>query len=308
MRIGFLGLGNMGRAMAGNLIRAGHEMVVYNRSRNAADALAKEGAHVADTPAQAAGQEVVITMLADDHAVESVVLGLHGVLEGMQRGGLHISMSTISPDLSRRLAATHQERGLQYVAAPVFGRPEAAAAAKLFIVAAGKNEALAKAKPVFEVLGQRTFQVGERPEDANYIKLSGNFLITCVLESLGEVFAVARKAEIDPKTVFEVLSGTLFGAPIYNTYGPRMIDEKFSPAGFKMPLGLKDVRLMMQAAEELSVPMPFASVVRDRFLSAIANGHGDLDWSALALMVAQSAGLSPMSGETRSGSRSDAAD
>jgi len=304
MRIGFLGLGNMGRAMASNLIRAGHELVVYNRSRNAAEALAKEGARVADDPAKAAGQEIVLTMLADDTAVESVVFGAHGVLEGMQGGGLHVSMSTISPDLSRRLSAAHHERGQQYIAAPVFGRPDAAAAAKLFIVASGAKEALAKAKPVFEVLGQRTFEVGERPEDANYIKLCGNFLITCVLESLGEVFALARKAEINPSTMFEVLSGTLFGAPVYNNYGPRIIEEKFSPAGFKMPLGLKDVRLLLQTAEQLSAPMPFASVVRDRFLSAIANGYGDLDWSALSLVIAQSAGLSPMTGEIRS----DAAD
>ncbi len=304
MRIGFLGLGHMGRAMAGNLIRSGHELIVYNRSRNAAEALAKEGAQVADSPAKAAGQEIVITMLADDKAVESVVLGEHGVLEGMQRGGLHISMSTISTALSQRLSAAHKERGQQYAAAPVFGRPEAAAEAKLFIIAAGPKEALAKAKSVFDVLGQRTFTVGERPEHANYIKLSGNFMITCVMESLGEVFAVARKAEIDPSTVFEVLSGTLFGAPVYNTYGPRIIEEKFSPAGFRLPLGLKDVRLMLESAEALAVPMPFAGVVRDRFLSAIANGYADLDWSAMTLATAQSAGLSPMTGKIRS----DAAD
>jgi 3-hydroxyisobutyrate dehydrogenase-like beta-hydroxyacid dehydrogenase len=299
MRIGFLGLGNMGRAMARNLIRAGHELIVYNRSRNPAEALAGEGARIADTPAKAAGQEIVITMLANDNAVESVVLSANGVLDGMHRDGVHISMSTISPALSQRLAAGHKERGQLYVAAPVFGRPEAAAGAKLFIVASGEKEALAKARPVFEVLGQRTFSVGERPEDANYIKLFGNFLITCVLESLGEVFAVARKAEIDPNTVFEVLSGTMFGAPAYNNYGPRIIEEKFSPAGFKLPLGLKDVRLMLEAAEGLAAPMPFANIVRDRFLTAIANGYGDLDWSALALVVAQSAGLSRMAGELR---------
>ena len=298
MRIGFLGLGNMGRAMASNLVRAGHELTVYNRSRNASEALAEEGARIADHPAEAAGQEIAITMLADDHAVESVVLGAHGVLDGLQRNCLHISMSTISPDLSQRLSAAHKERGQQYIAAPVFGRPEAAAAAELFIIAAGAKEALAKAKPVLELLGQRTFEIGERPEDANLIKLFGNFLITCVLESLGEVFTVARKAEINPNTVFEVLSGTLFGAPVYNTYGPRIIAEKFSPAGFKMPLGLKDTRLMLQAAERLSAPMPIANIVHDRFLSAIANGYGDLDWSALALVIAQSAGLSRPAGAT----------
>jgi 3-hydroxyisobutyrate dehydrogenase-like beta-hydroxyacid dehydrogenase len=304
MRIGFLGLGNMGSAMARNLIRAHHEVTVYNRSRAAAEALAKDGASIADTPAKTAAQEIVISMLADDHAVESVVLGSNGALAGMKKDTLHISMSTISPDLSRRMAAAHQERGVQYMAAPVFGRPDAAEAAKLFIVASGPQAALQKAKPVLDVLGQRTFIVGERPEDANLIKLFGNFLITCVLEGLGEVFAVARKADIPPGTVFEVLSGTLFGAPVYNNYGPRMIEEKFSPAGFKMPLGLKDVRLMLQAAEGLSAPMPFASVVRDRFLSGIASGYGELDWSAIALVIAQSAGLPP----TSAGSRPEAAD
>jgi 3-hydroxyisobutyrate dehydrogenase-like beta-hydroxyacid dehydrogenase len=291
MRIGFLGLGNMGEAMARNLIRAGHEVVVYNRNRGRADALNQEGAKIADSPAQAAGYEIVITMLADDPAIESVVLGKQGVLDGMPPGSLHISMSTISADLSQRLAAIHQERGQQYVAAPVFGRPDAAAAAKLFIVAAGPKAALARARPLFDKLGQRTFEVGERPEHANLIKLLGNFLITCVLEGLGEAFTVARKAEIDPKTLFDVLSNTLFGAPVYNTYGSKIIAEEFSPAGFKMPLGLKDVRLALGAAEKLSVPMPFASVVRDRFLSGIANGYAELDWSALALVVAQSAGL-----------------
>ncbi len=304
MRIGFLGIGNMGSAMARNLIRAHHDVMVYNRSRGAADVLGKEGAKVADSPAEAGGQEIVISMLANDSAVEAVVLGADGALEGMPRGALHISMSTISPHLSRRMAAAHKERGQQYLAAPVFGRPEAAAAAELLIVAAGAKSALEKAKPVLALIGQRTFEVGERPEDANLIKLFGNFLITCVLESLGEVFAVGRKAEIDPNTVFEVLSGTLFGAAVYNNYGPRMIREEFSPAGFKMPLGLKDIRLMLEAAEGLSAPMPFASVVRDRFLSGIASGYGDLDWSALALVVAESAGLKSSAG----GMRLDAAD
>lgn len=300
MRIGFLGIGNMGAAMARNLLRAGHRVMVCNRTRGAAEPLAGEGASIADHPAEAGGQEVIITMLANDSAVESVMLGEHGALNAMQRNSLHISMSTISPALSHRLSEIHKERDQQYVAAPVFGRPEAAAAAKLFIVAAGAKEALANAKPLLDILGQRTFEIGERPEDANLIKLFGNFLITCVLESLGEVFAVARKADINPNTVFEVLSGTLFGAPVYNNYGPRIIEEKFSPAGFKMPLGLKDIRMMLQAAEALSAPMPFANIVRDRFLSAIANGYGELDWSALTLMMAESAGLPRASRESHS--------
>ena len=301
MRIGLVGLGHMGQAMARNLISAGHELTVYNRSRKPADALAEQGASVAEYPAKAAdGQEIVITMLADDDAVESVVLGPRGLIEGLARGRMHVSMSTISPDLSRRLSLAHNEHGQQYVAAPVFGRPDVAAAGELFIVAAGAKDAVAKAKPVLAVLGQHTFEIHEQPEHANLVKLLGNFLLTCVQESLGEVFAVARKAGISPKIVFDVLSGTLFGAPAYNTYGPIIIEEEFSPAGFKIPLGLKDNRLVLEAAEKLSTPMPFGNIIRDRYLSAIANGYSDLDWSAIALIIAQSAGLPSRAGGTRS--------
>ncbi len=291
MRVGFVGLGNMGRPMARNLIRSGHRVSVYNRGRNASEAFAAEGATVADSAAEAARSEIVITMLADDNAVESLALGHLGVAEGLPPGGLHVSMSTISPALSRRLAATHAGHGQQYLAAPVFGRPEAAETAKLFIVAAGAEEALAKARPLFGVLGQRTFEVGADPSQANLTKLLGNFLIACVIESLAEVFAVSRKAGLDPGLPFEVFSETLFNAPVYKTYGPLMLEGRYSPAGFKVPLGLKDVKLALEAAEQLSAPLPFANIIRDHFLSAIANGQGDLDWSSLALVVARDAGL-----------------
>ncbi|MCU1286843.1 MAG: 6-phosphogluconate dehydrogenase NAD-binding protein [Acidobacteriales bacterium] len=291
MRVGFIGLGNMGQAMARNLIRAGHQLVLYNRTRERADALAKEGAEVADSPATAAKQEVAITMLADDNALQSVIFGPNGIIQGMQPGGMHVSMSTISPALSQRLSAAHRERGQRYLAAPVFGRPEAAAAGKLTIVAAGPPDAVAKAKPLFDVLGERTFEVSEEPQHANLIKISGNFLIACVIESLGEVFALSRKAGLDPQKPFDVFSKTLFNAPVYKIYGPQIIEGKFSPPGFKLPLGLKDIRLMYAAADQLAVPMPFANVVHDNFLSAIANGHGDLDWSALALVAEERAGV-----------------
>ncbi len=296
MRIGFIGLGSMGEPMARNLLRAGHELVVYNRTRNRADALVKEGARFADDPsAAAAGAEVVITMLADDHAVESVVFEEKGLLTSLPKGSVHVATSTITPDLSQRMAEAHKSRGQEFVAAPVFGRPEAAAAAKLFIVAAGAQSAIAKAKPVLDILGQRTFEIGDAPQQANLVKLIGNFLITCVIESLGESFALARKAGIDPSRVLEVLTATLFGAPVYNTYGAKILSESFSPAGFKLPLGLKDNRLVLQSAEKLAVPLPFANIVRDRFLAALANGHGELDWSAIALVISESAGLKPSS-------------
>lgn len=291
MRIGFIGLGDMGAPMARNLVKAGHQVTVYNRTRTRAETLAKEGANVADSPASAARQGVVITMLADDRAVESVVFGPDGIVEGLPTEGVHISMSTISAALSNRLAAEHRKKNQRYIAAPVFGRPTAAAERKLYIMAAGPADGIAHVRPVFEALGQRTFEIGEIAEQANVVKLSGNFLLTCVIEGLGEVFAVARKAGVDPKKVLEVLINTLFNAPAYQTYGPIILEGKFSPPGFKLHLGLKDVRLMLQTAEGVSAPMPFASVVRDHFLAAIGNGNADLDWAALALVPAELAGL-----------------
>ena len=278
--------------MARNLVRAGHEVTVCNRTRNRAEALAKDGAQVAETPAAAAdGKEIVITMLADDRAVESTVLEPHGIMETLSPGALHLSMSTISPDLSRRLAEAHQARKQNYVSAPVFGRPEAAASGKLFIVAAGAANVLPKAQPIFEILGQRWFEIGNQPEQANAVKLFGNFLVMCVIEGLGEVFAAARKSGIDPKTVLQVLTGTLFGSPIYSNYGAILIEQKFSPPGFKLPLGLKDIRLVQDVAEKLQAPMPFSTVIRDHFDRAIASGYSELDWSALAQVIAEDAGL-----------------
>jgi 3-hydroxyisobutyrate dehydrogenase-like beta-hydroxyacid dehydrogenase len=200
-------------------------------------------------------------------------------------------MSTISVALSRRLAAAHRERNQNYVSAPVFGRPEAAAAAKLFIVAAGPAAAVERCRPLFEVMGQKTFTVGEDPSGANVIKLTGNFLITTVIESLAESLALVRKSGLDANQFLEVLTNSLFNAPIYKTYGGLIAAEKFSPPGFKLPLGLKDNRLLLAAAEEKSVPMPMASLVRDRFLSALAQGLGESDWSAIARISAKEAGL-----------------
>jgi hypothetical protein len=204
--------------MARNLLRAGYDVVVNNRSRNKADILANEGASVAESPAQAAGQEIVVTMLSEDHTVEAVVLGAHGVIEGMRPGSLHISMTTISPDLSRRLALAHKERGQLFVAAPVMGGPPDAAIARMVILVAGSKDALAKARPVLQVLGHRVVEVGEHPEDASFLKFFGNFLIYHVLQGLDDVFTAAGKAGIDPKMVFDVLSDTLFEAPAFNTY------------------------------------------------------------------------------------------
>ncbi|HZS27231.1 MAG TPA: NAD(P)-dependent oxidoreductase [Candidatus Angelobacter sp.] len=290
MKIAFVGLGNMGLPMAENLVKAGHTLTVFNRTRSRAEQL--KGVRVATTPGEAtADAEAVITMLADDHALESVVLQKGTILDSLPANAIHISMSTISVVLSRRLAAAHEERKQHYVSAPVFGRPEAAAAAKLFVVAAGPTAQVEKCRPIFDAVGQKTFIVGEDAPGANTVKLTGNFLITAVIESLAESFALVRKSKLDVNQFLEILTSTLFNAPIYKTYGGIIAAEKFDPAGFKLPLGLKDNRLLLAAAEEAAVPMPVASLVRDRFLAAMAEGLAESDWSSIAKISAREAGL-----------------
>lgn len=298
MNIAFIGLGNMGSAMAQNLIKAGHSLHVYNRTRSRADELKHLGATVAATPGEAAaGAEIAISMLADDHALEAVLFGPEkskvkdSLLGALPAGAIHVSCSTISVALSRRMAAAHAERKQHYVSAPVFGRPEAAASAKLFIVAAGPAAQVAKCQPLFDAMGQKTFVVGEDAPGANVIKLNGNFLITTVIESLAESFALVRKSGLDASQFLEILTSTLFNAPIYKTYGGLIVADKFTPPGFKLPLGLKDNRLLLAAAEEAAVPMPMASLVRDRFLAAMAQGMSELDWSSIARISAGDAGL-----------------
>jgi 3-hydroxyisobutyrate dehydrogenase-like beta-hydroxyacid dehydrogenase len=230
-------------------------------------------------------------MLADDAAVESVILDPGNILQSMPEGSVHISMSTISVALSRRLAILHADKQQHYVAAPVFGRPDAAEAAKLFVVAAGKSSQVERCRGLFDVLGQKTFVVGEEPAAANLIKLTGNFLITTVIESLAEAFAVVKKSGMDATVLLDVLTGSLFNTPVYRNYGGMIAAEQFEPAGFKMPLGLKDNRLVLAAAEELAVPLPMASLVHDRFVSALAQGMEKLDWSAIARVAYKDAGL-----------------
>jgi len=289
MKIAFIGLGNMGHAMAQNLIQSGHQLTVWNRTRSRAEGLQ---AKVANTPAEAArGAEVAITMVSDDDALESVVFGRDGFLETLPATATHISMSTVSVDISRRLGQAHSERKHHYVSAPVFGRPAAAAAAKLFIVAAGSEPAVQKCDPLFTSMGQRTFNVGTDPVHANIIKLSGNFLIANIVESLGEAVALTRKYGVDPNSFVAFLTNSLFNAPIFKIYGDIIAGEKYAPPGFKLRLGLKDTRLVLAAADSVEVPLPSASTIHDRYLAAIAAGKGELDWSALAQLAADQAGL-----------------
>lgn len=290
MNVGFIGLGHMGSGMAANLLKAGHDVTVYNRICAKSDALATKGAKVALTPGDACKGDAVFTMLANDRAVEEVVYQDHGVLASLKPGTVHISSSTISVALSKKLADDHGKKGQRYVAAPVFGRPDAAAAAKIFVVAAGKSETLNSVSPLLDAVGQRTFTISDQPEAANIVKLSGNFLIATVIESLGEAMALVGKAGVDKHQYLEVLTSTLFGAPIYKTYGTLLADAKFQPAGFAAPLGLKDIELALAAGQELRVPLPIASLLRDRFLTLLANGGDNLDWSAIGGLAAKDAG------------------
>jgi 3-hydroxyisobutyrate dehydrogenase-like beta-hydroxyacid dehydrogenase len=254
--------------------------------------LESHGAKAASSPAEAArNAEIAITMLADDRALESTVFNTEGILQALPKGAVHISSSTISVALSQRLAKEHAERGQEYIAAPVFGRPEAAEAGKLFVVAAGNTKVIERCRPVLETVGQRVFVMGEKPEMANVVKLSGNFLISTVVEGLGEAIALARKYGIDPHEYVEFLTSSLFAAPVFKTYGGIIASERYSPAGFKLRLGLKDAKLALAAAESVDMALPFASVVRDHMLTAIARGMEDLDWSATAKLAAENAGL-----------------
>ncbi len=287
MKVGFIGLGRMGAGMAANLLRAGHEVIVYNRTAARTKSLIAQGAQAADCIFEACRGEAVITMLADDDAMESVVLGSGGVLASLPTGAIHVSSSTISVALSQRLEEAHVKAGQRYVAAPVFGRPDAAAAGQLFVVAAGEAATVEALAPVFDALGQKTFVISNSPKAANLVKLSGNFLIASVIESLGEAMALIGKGGVDPAQYLEILTSTLFNAPVYKTYGALIVEGEFKPAAFAASLGYKDIRLALAAAEELRVPLPLASLLRDRLLTLLAQGGAALDWSAIGELAAK---------------------
>jgi 3-hydroxyisobutyrate dehydrogenase-like beta-hydroxyacid dehydrogenase len=296
MKIGFIGLGQMGAAMAANLLKAGHEVAVYNRTASKAEALVRLGAHAQRSVEAVCAAEVVITMLADDDALEGIVFGKDGMLASLKKGAAHISSSTISVALSKRLAAAHADAGQHYLAAPVFGRPDAAASGKLFVVVGGPAELVDTYMPLFKDLGQKTFVMSGKAENANLVKLSGNFLIAAVIESLGEALALVGKAGLDQQQYLDLLTSTLFDAPVYKTYGRLIVERRFEPAGFAAPLGQKDIRLTLAAAETLNVPLPLASLLRDRFLTLLARGGEALDWSAIGQLAAQDSGIVNLTG------------
>jgi 3-hydroxyisobutyrate dehydrogenase-like beta-hydroxyacid dehydrogenase len=292
MKIGFIGLGNMGAPIAGNLLKAGHAVEVWNRSEARIEPLVRAGATAAATPGAAArGKAVVITMLADDAALDAVTGGEDGIIAGLRSGGMHISMSTVATATADRLTALHLAHGQRLLCAPVFGRPEAAAAAKLFLVVGGDPEDVTAAEPLFGAIGQRTFVVGTTPSSASLVKLCGNFMILSAVEALAEAMALAERGGVARTRFLEVLTGSLFDSPIYHNYGRLLVEGRFRPAGFTAPLGLKDMRLAGQSAEALRVPMPLLGVLRDHLLQTIAIEGGDIDWSGIGLTIAKNAGL-----------------
>jgi len=288
MEIGFIGLGQMGLPMAGNLLKAGHTLTVYNRTSSRAEPLVAGGARLASTPGEACRGDAVITMLADDRALQDVMPDLAAKLGPAT---IHVSMSTISVAMSRRLAELHAQSNQGYIAAPVFGRPEAAVAQRLFVVAAGPRALVHRCQPLFDAVGQKTFVVSEDAPAANVVKLCGNFMIASIVETLGEAVALARKSGVDAGAYLDVITGTLFNAPVFKTYGAIIATEKYEPAGFKAALGLKDARLVLEAADDAAVPMPVANLIHDRLLTLVAQGRQDLDWCALARLSAEQAGL-----------------
>ncbi|MFL5574778.1 MAG: NAD(P)-dependent oxidoreductase [Gemmatimonadaceae bacterium] len=290
MDVGFIGLGAMGRAMAANLIRAGHTVRVWNRSRGPVDELARQGARPAAAPREAFAGDAVISMLADDDAVRSVIVDGR-LVEDAPRGLVHANMATISVALAKELAELHRKHGLGYVAAPVFGRPDAAAAAKLTVVAAGDGTAIDRVQPLLDAIGQKTWRVATEPYRANVVKLAGNFMIASAIEAMGEAVALAEGNGVEGRVLLDVLTNSLFSAPVYRNYGALIADRRYEPAGFKLALGLKDVRLALAAGEAAAVPMPFGGVLRDSFLDAIAHGDADRDWAALATVARRRAAL-----------------
>ena len=292
IEIGFIGLGEMGLPMAANLLAAGYRVTVWNRTASRADPLMGKGAAVAKRLADAVKPGgTVITMLADDAALDGVTLGDGGIASRLGAGGTHISMSTVAPATVRKLAEVHRAAGSTMIAAPVFGRPEAAAAKRLWICTSGPAAAKSAARPIFDAMGQGVFDFGETTEAACVVKISGNFLIAAAMEAMGEAFAMAEKSGIDRAALASMLGQTLFACPVYQGYGAAIAHRRHTPVGFRLPLGLKDVEIVLQTAREVNAPMPTASLLRDRFVHALAMGRHDLDWSAMALGAREDAGL-----------------
>jgi 3-hydroxyisobutyrate dehydrogenase-like beta-hydroxyacid dehydrogenase len=293
MDVGFIGVGTMGSRIAANLLKSGHKVRAWNRERAPVDALARLGATPVSTARDAFSGDAVFSMLADDAAVHAVIDPL---LDGAPKGLVHVNMATISVALARDLAARHHDQGLFYVAATVFGRPELAAVAKLTIVAAGDPSAIARVQPLLDVIGQRTWPMGIQPERANVVKLAGNFMLGAAVEAMSEASAMASRYGISSADFLNVLTNGVFAAPAYQTYGDAIAKQRYDPPGFRLSLTLKDLRLALAAAEEVSAPMPLADVVHESLLEAFARGDGERDLAALARVSMRRAGVEEAAG------------
>jgi 3-hydroxyisobutyrate dehydrogenase-like beta-hydroxyacid dehydrogenase len=290
MDIGVIGLGGMGLGMAANLLKAGHRVVVWNRSPGPVATLTALGAVAAKSPGDAFRGEATLTMLADDPAVRNVVLD-SGALDGARAGLVHVVSATISVALAQELEIRHGDRGLGYVAAPVLGRPDVAEQGQLNVLVAGDEASITKVQPLLDAIGKRSWRVGEAPHQANVAKLQVNFMIAAAIETMAEAFTVAEKSGVNPHFMYELITETLFAAPAYKTYGQFIVDQQFEPAKFKLKLGLKDIRLALAAGEAVDAPAPLAALLRDNFIDAIAHGGADLDWAGLATVARRRAGL-----------------
>lgn len=290
MDIGVIGLGAMGSGIAANLVKAGYSVVVWNRSSGPVETLTALGAVAAASPVDAFQGEATVTMLADDPAVRHIILD-SGALERARSGLVHIVSATISVALSQELERRHADLGLGYVAAPVLGRPDVAEQGQLNVLVAGDDAAIAKAQPLLDVIGKRTWRVGEAPHQANVAKLQVNFMIAAAIETMAEAFTVAEKSGVNPSFMYELITETLFSVPAYKTYGQFIVDQQFQPAKFKLKLGLKDIRVALAAGEAVDAPSPLAALLRDNFIDAIAHGGADLDWAGLATVARRRAGL-----------------
>jgi 3-hydroxyisobutyrate dehydrogenase-like beta-hydroxyacid dehydrogenase len=297
--VGFIGLGNMGEPIAANLMAAGHALRIYNRTPAKAAPLVAKGATLAKHSAEVASPGgTVFTMVADDRAIEELCLSPGSFVEKLGPGGIHVSISTISPAVARRLAEHHAKHEVEYVASPVFGRPEAAAAKKLWVCTSGQAAPKERVRPLLEAIGQGIFDFGEDAGAANVVKLCGNFMIASAIETISESLALAEKNGIDKNAIAELFGKTLFACPVYQGYGKSIAAEQFEPAGFRLALGSKDISLALATATASEVPLPIASLLHDRYLAAIAKGRGDMDWTAVALGVSEDAGLKP-EGQTK---------
>ena len=291
MKVAVLGLGAMGKAIAANLVKAGHEVIVWNRSPGPIRELASRGALTANSPEQAFLAPVVLSMLADDAACDEVVSDR--ALAAAAPGTVHVNMATVSVAAAQRYVAQHALAGVEYVGAPVFGRADVAAAGKLNIVAGGSPAALTRLEPVFSAIGQKVWSVGPDPVHAHAVKIAGNFMIACVIETLGEAMALVEKQGLAPAVFTDIMTSTLFAAPAYKVYSDLLNQGRYEPAAFKLSLGLKDVGLALAAAQQQQMPLPLGSLLRDQFLEATASGHADKDWAFLGEQIRRKAGLAP---------------